>query len=175
MPSTRLQGGHSHQQCDVNYREIRRATVWSCTFHRRIDGRVPPAEVTRPYEKLPIPADLAIVHITLLVVTSHWSSAAERRDSQVLGLEHEWGAWSGRQLRQGRRCQRSSPTEPHHCVPFACSACPHSCSCPRRAEMGTNLPSVDLGSGRTAVAVCAGREHTCAVLVRLPSERENLY
>ena len=29
-----------HQQCDVNYREIRRATVWSYKFHRRIDGRV---------------------------------------------------------------------------------------------------------------------------------------
>ena len=57
----------SHQQCDVNYREIRRATLWSYEFHRRIDGRVPPAEGTRPYEKLPIPTDLAIVHITLLV------------------------------------------------------------------------------------------------------------
>jgi hypothetical protein len=57
----------SHKQCDVNYREIRRATVWSYEFHRRIDGRVPPAEGTRPYEKLPIPTDLAIVQITLLV------------------------------------------------------------------------------------------------------------
>ena len=27
----------------------------------------PPAEGTRPYEKLPIPTDLAKVHITLLV------------------------------------------------------------------------------------------------------------
>ena len=52
----------------MNYREIRRATVWPYTFNRRIDGRVPPAEVTRPYEKLPIPTDLAKVHITLLVV-----------------------------------------------------------------------------------------------------------
>ena len=58
----------SHQQCDVNYREIRRATVWSYKFHRRIDGCVPPAELTRPYEKLPIPTDLALAHITLLVV-----------------------------------------------------------------------------------------------------------
>ena len=56
-----------HQQCDVNYREIRRATVWSYEFHRRIDGRVPPAEGTCPYEKLTIPTDLAKVHITLLV------------------------------------------------------------------------------------------------------------
>ena len=56
-----------HQQCHVNYREIRRATVWSYEFHRRIDGRVPPAEGTRPYEKLTIPTDLAIVHITLMV------------------------------------------------------------------------------------------------------------
>ena len=56
-----------HRQWDVNYREILRATVWSYEFHRRIDGRVPPAEGTRPYEKLTIPTDLAIVHITLLV------------------------------------------------------------------------------------------------------------
>ena len=56
-----------HQQYDVNYREVRRTTVWSYEFHRRIDGPVPPAEGTRPYEKLPIPTDLAIVHITLLV------------------------------------------------------------------------------------------------------------
>ena len=51
----------------MNYREIRRATVWSYEFYRRIDGRVPPAEGTRPYEKLTIPTDLAIAHITLLV------------------------------------------------------------------------------------------------------------
>ena len=51
----------------MSYREIRRATVWSYELHRRMDGRVAP-EGTRPYEKLPIPTDLAIVHITLLVV-----------------------------------------------------------------------------------------------------------
>ena len=51
----------------MNYRAIRRATPRSYKFHRRIDGRAPPAEVMRPYEKLPIPTDLAIVHITLLV------------------------------------------------------------------------------------------------------------
>ena len=59
-----------HQQCDVNHREIRRAAVWSYKFYRRIDDGVPPAEVTRPYEKLPIPTGLAIVHITLLVAHS---------------------------------------------------------------------------------------------------------
>jgi len=37
---------------------------------------------------------------------------------------------------------------------------------PRRAEMGTFLPAVDLGAGRTAVSVSAGYEHTCALLVR---------
>jgi hypothetical protein len=63
----KTQGPPDHQQCDVNYREIRRATVWFYEIHRRIDGRIPPAEVMRPYEKLPIPTDLAIVHITLLV------------------------------------------------------------------------------------------------------------
>ncbi|KAJ1490359.1 hypothetical protein T484DRAFT_1935230, partial [Baffinella frigidus] len=31
-------------------------------------------------------------------------------------------------------------------------------------EMGTNLASVDLGAGRTAVAVSAGNKHTCALL-----------
>ena len=56
-----------HQQCDVNYREIRRPTVWSYEFHRIIDGRVPSPEGMRPYEKLPIPTDPDIVHITLLV------------------------------------------------------------------------------------------------------------
>jgi hypothetical protein len=37
--------------------------------------------------------------------------------------------------------------------------------------MGTNLDAVDLGTGRTAVAVSAGLRHTCAVLVRFPSGR----
>jgi alpha-tubulin suppressor-like RCC1 family protein len=31
-------------------------------------------------------------------------------------------------------------------------------------EMGTNLPTVDLGSGRTARAIAAGGQHTCALL-----------
>ncbi|MFM8529029.1 MAG: fibronectin type III domain-containing protein, partial [Ilumatobacteraceae bacterium] len=31
-------------------------------------------------------------------------------------------------------------------------------------EMGDNLPAVSLGTGRTAVAISAGRYHTCAVL-----------
>ena len=31
-------------------------------------------------------------------------------------------------------------------------------------EMGDNLPAVDLGTGRTAIAVTTGAEHTCAVL-----------
>jgi len=34
------------------------------------------------------------------------------------------------------------------------------------AEMGTNLPAVALGPGRSAVAVSAGGSHTCALLVR---------
>ena len=49
-------------------------------------------------------------------------------------------------------------------VPASC--CPHVRSCSLRAEMGANLPSVDLGAGRTAVAVSAGLIHTCALLVR---------
>ena len=39
-----------------------------------------------------------------------------------------------------------------------------------RAEMGANLPLVDLGAGRTAVAVSAGGQHSCALLVRLERE-----
>ncbi len=31
-------------------------------------------------------------------------------------------------------------------------------------EMGANLPAVDLGTGRTAVAISAGTSHTCALL-----------
>ena len=34
------------------------------------------------------------------------------------------------------------------------------------AEMGENLPSVDLGTGRSAVVVAAGLLHSCALLVR---------
>ena len=55
----------------TNYFEIRRAvgpsSVWSYELHRRIDGCMPSPEGMRPYEKLPIPTDLEIVHITLLV------------------------------------------------------------------------------------------------------------
>ena len=31
-------------------------------------------------------------------------------------------------------------------------------------EMGDNLPSVDLGSGRSAKSIAAGVDHTCALL-----------
>ncbi|MBN1611251.1 MAG: hypothetical protein JW940_31755, partial [Polyangiaceae bacterium] len=31
-------------------------------------------------------------------------------------------------------------------------------------EMGDNLPAVDLGTGRSAVAIVAGSHHTCALL-----------
>ena len=31
-------------------------------------------------------------------------------------------------------------------------------------EMGANLPAVDLGTGRTAVAISLGQDHTCALL-----------
>ena len=31
-------------------------------------------------------------------------------------------------------------------------------------EMGDNLPAVDLGTGRTATAIAAGGNHTCALL-----------
>ena len=50
-------------------------------------------------------------------------------------------------------------------------SCPHSYSCSWRAEMGVNLTSVDLGAGRTAVAVRAGSSFTCALLVRSPVGR----
>ena len=69
-----------NQQCDVNYREMSRDTVWSYKFHRRINGRVPPVEVTRPYEKATIPTDLAIVHITLLVLESHIEEETDGED-----------------------------------------------------------------------------------------------
>ena len=31
-------------------------------------------------------------------------------------------------------------------------------------EMGDNLPSLDLGSGRTAASITAGAKHTCVIL-----------
>jgi hypothetical protein len=34
------------------------------------------------------------------------------------------------------------------------------------AEMGANLPVVDLGPGRSAIAVVAGDVHTCVLLVQ---------
>ena len=34
------------------------------------------------------------------------------------------------------------------------------------AEMGANLPAVDLGPGSSAVAASAGVYHACALLVR---------
>jgi hypothetical protein len=39
------------------------------------------------------------------------------------------------------------------------------------AEMGANLPAVDLGPGMTAVSIAAGESFTCAILVGL--ERRN--
>ena len=83
----------------------------------------------------------------------------------MLGQQHVWAARarSGHKLR--RRCQRSLPTELHNRVSGAGATCPHCLSCPRRAEMGTNLTAVDLGAGRTAVDVSAGARHTCALLV----------
>ena len=69
-----------HQQCDANYREVRRATVWSYEFHRRIDG-----EGMRPYEKLPIPTDPDIVHITLLMVQGSALGAWEIRPLSIRG------------------------------------------------------------------------------------------
>jgi hypothetical protein len=42
------------------------------------------------------------------------------------------------------------------------------------AEMGANLPAVDLGSGRSAVALDAGLLHTCALLVRCWGEGSRL-
>ena len=60
----------------MNYFENRRAvgpsSVWSYEFHRIIDGRMSSPEAMRPYEMLPIPTDLEIAHITLLVVV--WAS-----------------------------------------------------------------------------------------------------
>ena len=38
------------------------------------------------------------------------------------------------------------------------------------AEMGANLPAIELGTGRSAVAVSAGFYHTCVLLVRCGGE-----
>ena len=97
--------------------------------------------------------------------------AAGRRDRQVLGLEQVWAAGARRHLGLWRRCQRSLPAKLHHCDSCAGPSCTHTCSCSLRAEMGDNLASVNLGDGRTAVAIGAGEYTSCAILVRLPSGR----
>ena len=89
----------------------------------------------------------------------------------MLGLQLLRAAWARRPFEPGRRCQRSLPTNLHRSMFGAGLTCPHSCFCYMRADMGTNLPSVDFGIGRTAVAICAGIKHMCAVLVRLPRGR----
>jgi len=106
-------------------------------------------------------------HFPLPVRDPRLFLAAGRRDRQVLGHEYQWTAGDRRRLKPGRRCQRSLPTEVHHRVSRAGPTCPHSCACSPRAEMGSKLPSVDLGAGRTAVAITADGHHACALLVRL--------
>ena len=96
MPSPRdPQPWHDHQQCDVNYFEIRRAvgpsSVWSYEFHRIIDGRMSSPEAMRPYEMLPIPADLEIIHITLLV---EGPAMAERTGAMCEYASAGVSAWS---------------------------------------------------------------------------------
>jgi hypothetical protein len=63
-------------------------------------------------------------------------------------------------------CPQSSTTALSRAAP----TCPDPCSCSLCAEMGTNLPSVELGAGRTAVAGSAGLFHMCVLLVRLHLE-----
>ena len=41
------------------------------------------------------------------------------------------------------------------------------------AEMGANLPAVDLGAGRTAVAVSSSWSYNCAILVRALARSRN--
>jgi len=55
--------------------------------------------------------------------------------------------------------ETSLPAELHRRGSREEPACPHACSCSRRAETGTNLASLDLGAGRTAAAVGAGENH----------------
>ena len=83
-----------------------------------------------------------------------------------------WGDNGHGRLGQGDTSGRGDEAN-GPCPPSSTTAClvPASCvltqySCSVRAEMGANLPAVDLGDGRTAVAVSAGYTHTCAILVR---------
>jgi len=81
-----------------------------------------------------------------------------------------WGGNGYGQLGQGDSNDRgdnsngSYPNLPPHSRRLLIGADSHVSP---RAEMGTNLPAVDLGPGRTAVSVSAGSWHTCAVLVTL--------
>jgi hypothetical protein len=55
--------------------------------------------------------------------------------------------------------QTSLPVELHRRGSREEPACPHACSCSRRAETGVNLASLDMGAGRTAAAVRVGENH----------------
>ena len=102
----------------------------------------------------------------------HLLLAAGRRDRQVLGPQRQRAAWARRLRRPGLKSARSLPTELQDRVTRAGPTCSDSCSCSVRAA-GGGIPSIDLGAGRSAVAVSSGGQHTCALLVRSPRGRSH--
>ena len=86
-----------------------------------------------------------------------------------------WGYNSAGALGLGDNSDRGDNTN-GHCPPSSTTASLVPALrvltlAPAPAEMGTNLPSANLGAGRTAMAVSAGARHTCALLVRPPGGR----
>jgi hypothetical protein len=69
----------------------------------------------------------------------------DRHDRQMLGLEQRWAVGARRLRKPGRRCQRSLPTEIHHCGSCACPACPHAALRVQRWERTSSRSTWGLG------------------------------
>jgi len=100
------------------------------------------------------PRDLPPCFISPATRSELWGRSHFRRN-QLLGVP-------GRRNRLSQEPRYSSLVVAGGCVG---PTCPDPSCCSPRAEMGANLPSVDLGAGRTAAAVSASFTYTCALLV----------
>jgi len=164
------------QQLDTTPRASCCRTSAAATLGPSQDGRRSKPEFSQAPHRASAPRKSfceRIPHLSILNRSAILTSFLPQDDATVKC----WGLNEFGQLGLGHKSNRGDdvngpfPSEHHHRVSRAGPACPHSCSRSPRAEMGSNLSSVDLGAGRTAVAVSAGSYHTCALLVRMHSGR----